>query len=407
MSQPLRLVATDPEGLKQDERGPRRLTLTLRFAASLCRMRAFGAIRLEFVSLCYPPHYTESPHDLPSRRNRGRHWQDAAHPPRRRLGGDRLRDPRQGRVHEPRRVGQGPRRAVHHRATPKRAARCGPAASSSRAPPATPASASRMVADALGYRTVIVIPETQTQEKKDMLRLAGAELIEVPAVPYANPEQLRALLRAPRRGAGADGARRRDLGQPVRQRRQPARALRDDRAGDLGRRPAARSTASSARSAPAARWPASAWRSRSATAPSRSPSPIRWARRSTPTTRRRAEGSRAPRSPRASARAASPPISKARRSISPTRSRTRRRCRSSSTSWSRGPAARRLDRHQCRRRDPAGPRPRPRPHHRHDPCATPARATSKLFNPAFLREKGLPVPAWLETKGRAPEVFVK
>src|SRR5690349_23810566 len=44
-----------------------------------------------------------------------------------------------------------------------------------------------LVANALGFRTVIVIPETQSQEKKDMLRLAGAELIEVPAVPYANP----------------------------------------------------------------------------------------------------------------------------------------------------------------------------------------------------------------------------
>jgi len=44
-----------------------------------------------------------------------------------------------------------------------------------------------LVANALGYRTVIVIPETQSQEKKDMLRLAGAELVEVPAVPYANP----------------------------------------------------------------------------------------------------------------------------------------------------------------------------------------------------------------------------
>src|SRR3984957_4418008 len=44
-----------------------------------------------------------------------------------------------------------------------------------------------MVASALGYRAVIVIPDTQAQEKKDMLRLAGAELIEVPAVPYANP----------------------------------------------------------------------------------------------------------------------------------------------------------------------------------------------------------------------------
>jgi cysteine synthase len=44
-----------------------------------------------------------------------------------------------------------------------------------------------IVANALGYRTVIVIPETQSREKKDMLRLCGAELIEVPAVPYANP----------------------------------------------------------------------------------------------------------------------------------------------------------------------------------------------------------------------------
>jgi cysteine synthase len=44
-----------------------------------------------------------------------------------------------------------------------------------------------LVADALGFKTVIVIPETQSQEKKDMLRLAGAELVEVPAVPYKNP----------------------------------------------------------------------------------------------------------------------------------------------------------------------------------------------------------------------------
>lgn len=43
-----------------------------------------------------------------------------------------------------------------------------------------------LVANALGYRTLIVIPDTQTREKKDMLRLAGAELVEVPAVPYAN-----------------------------------------------------------------------------------------------------------------------------------------------------------------------------------------------------------------------------
>ena len=44
-----------------------------------------------------------------------------------------------------------------------------------------------LVANARGYRTVIVIPNTQSQEKKEMLRLCGADLREVPAVPYANP----------------------------------------------------------------------------------------------------------------------------------------------------------------------------------------------------------------------------
>ena len=44
-----------------------------------------------------------------------------------------------------------------------------------------------LVANALGFRTVIVIPNTQSEEKKQVLRLSGAELIEVPAVPYADP----------------------------------------------------------------------------------------------------------------------------------------------------------------------------------------------------------------------------
>src|SRR5690554_6847057 len=44
-----------------------------------------------------------------------------------------------------------------------------------------------LVGNARGYKTVIVIPETQTQEKKDMLRLAGADLREVKAVPYKDP----------------------------------------------------------------------------------------------------------------------------------------------------------------------------------------------------------------------------
>ena len=44
-----------------------------------------------------------------------------------------------------------------------------------------------LVGNARGYRTVIVIPQTQSQEKKDMLRLCGVELREVPAVPYKDP----------------------------------------------------------------------------------------------------------------------------------------------------------------------------------------------------------------------------
>ena len=45
-----------------------------------------------------------------------------------------------------------------------------------------------MVGQALGYRTTIVIPRTQSQEKKDAIRLLGAELVEVDAVPYSNPD---------------------------------------------------------------------------------------------------------------------------------------------------------------------------------------------------------------------------
>ena len=52
-----------------------------------------------------------------------------------------------------------------------------------------------LVGNARGYRTVIVIPETQSQEKKDMLRLCGAELIEVPALPYSNPDNYQHIAR--------------------------------------------------------------------------------------------------------------------------------------------------------------------------------------------------------------------
>ena len=66
-----------------------------------------------------------------------------------------------------------------------------------------------LVAKALGYRTVIVIPDTQSQEKKDALRLLGAELLEVPAVPYKNPNnyvKLSGRLAAQLAASDANGA---------------------------------------------------------------------------------------------------------------------------------------------------------------------------------------------------------
>ena len=84
-----------------------------------------------------------------------------------------------------------------------------------------------VIGNALGFRTVIVIPETQSQEKKDALRLLGAQLVEVPAVPYKNPNNYVHYSRAPGRGARQDRAQRRHLGQPVGQHRQPPRPHRD------------------------------------------------------------------------------------------------------------------------------------------------------------------------------------
>src|ERR1700746_3597068 len=90
-----------------------------------------------------------------------------------------------------------------------------------------------LVGNARGYRTVIVLPETQSQEKKDMLRLCGVDLRLVPAVPYAHPMHY-ALFGPARRGDRERGAEWGDLGQSVRQPRQPPRALRDDWPRDLG-----------------------------------------------------------------------------------------------------------------------------------------------------------------------------
>ena len=74
-----------------------------------------------------------------------------------------------------------------------------------------------LVADARGYRTVIVIPETQSQEKKDTLRLCGAELIEVPAVPLQQSEPISACRQAPCRAFAQERAQRRHFRRPMEQ----------------------------------------------------------------------------------------------------------------------------------------------------------------------------------------------
>ena len=103
-----------------------------------------------------------------------------------RFRGDRLHHSRQGRVHESGRLGQGP---------PGQADDPGGGKARRTAPRRIGGGGDRrqyrhrlaLVANARGYRTVIVIPQTQSEEKKDTLRLFGAELVEVPALPFSNP----------------------------------------------------------------------------------------------------------------------------------------------------------------------------------------------------------------------------
>ena len=85
-----------------------------------------------------------------------------------------------------------------------------------------------LVGNARGYRTVIVMPDTQSQEKKDMLRLCGAELREVPAVPYKDPNNYVHV--SERLAKELNGL----LGQPVGQHRQPRGPHRSTGPGDLG-----------------------------------------------------------------------------------------------------------------------------------------------------------------------------
>ena len=142
-----------------------------------------------------------------------------------------------------------------------------------------------LVGNAMGYRSVIVIPETQSQEKKDTLRLCGAELIEVPAVPYSNPNNYVKVSGRLAAQLAQDRKERRDLGQPVRQCRQSPGAYRRHRPGNLAadRRQGRRLRLRGRHRRHARR--RRAWRSRSATRTCASRSPIRWAPRCTAITR--------------------------------------------------------------------------------------------------------------------------
>ncbi len=108
------------------------------------------------------------------------------------------------------------------------------------------------VCNARGYRCVIVMPDNQSPEKYQLLETLGAEVHKVKTVPYSEPESVPEGRRTPRRRDA-----QRDLGQPVRQHREPRCALARPRARRSGRRRTARSTRSCARPAPVARSPAS------------------------------------------------------------------------------------------------------------------------------------------------------
>ena len=114
-----------------------------------------------------------------------------------------------------------------------------------------------LVAKALGYRTVIVIPDTQSQEKKDTLQAARRRADRGAGGALQEPQQLREGVRPAGRAAGARASRTARSGPTSSTMSPTATAISAPPRRRSGRRPAARSTASSRRSAPAARWPAS------------------------------------------------------------------------------------------------------------------------------------------------------
>ena len=188
------------------------------------------SIRLQFGGLC----------------RRGRQYAaDPSQPPER---ADRLRDPRQGRVHESRRLGEGSRRARDHRATPSAAGGCKPGGTVVEGTAGNTGIGLAHVCNARGYRCVIVMPDNQSPEKyqtdRDARRRSAAR--QDGAVQRSEP------LPESGRPAGARNCRMRSgrtsSTTPPTATRTSARPARRS-----GSRPAAASTRSSPRPAPAAR----------------------------------------------------------------------------------------------------------------------------------------------------------
>ena len=187
-----------------------------------------------------------------SRRSHRPHAADQA---RTGVGRDRLHHPRQGRVHESRRLGEGPARPPDdpggreaRRAQARRPRGRGHRRQHRHRPCARRQRARLSHADRHPQH-----PEPGKEGHAAALRRragrgAGPALLQ--------SRQLPACRAPPRRQAAQDREERRAVRRPVEQPRQPPGALPLDRPGNLGARPTARSTASSARSAPAARSPA-------------------------------------------------------------------------------------------------------------------------------------------------------
>ena len=255
-----------------------------------------------------------------------------------------------------------------------------------------------LVGNARGYRTVILMPDTQSQEKKDMLRLCGVELRCVPAVPYKDPNhyvkqaERYAQELAKSEPNGVLYANQWDnLEQPQR-----PRAL--DRPRDLGadRRPRRRLHLRDRhrRHARGRRRVPEGARTRRA----RSSRPTRWAPRCTSWIKHgvlESEGSSITEGIGQGRVTGNIDGASDRRRLPDPRRRDAAD-RVLDLLQRRGPVPGRLERHQRGGRDPPGEGARPG----HTVVTVLAdygtRYQSKLFNPAFLRAKGLPAPDWLD-----------